>query len=60
MTTFLIWLREHKFESHLTAFLLMVIPSLGLYFTLQGKATGPIWLFIGIFVLGNLLAMLIK
>ncbi len=54
------WLREHKFESHLTAFLLMVGPSAVLYFTIQGKADGPIWALLGVFIVGNLLAMVIK
>ncbi len=54
------WIREHKFESHLTAFLLMVIPSIGLYFTTQISGSGLIWALIGIFVVGNILAMIIK
>lgn len=54
------WIREHKFESHLTAFLLMVIPSAGLYFTAQGSNPAIIWAWIGVFVVGNLLAMIIK
>ena len=54
------WISEHKFESHLTAFLLMVIPSMGLYFTSQIDGNGLIWTLLGIFVTGNILAMLIK
>ncbi|MBC8508041.1 MAG: hypothetical protein ISR58_08825 [Anaerolineales bacterium] len=54
------WIREHKFESHLTAFLLMVIPSAVLYFTLQTKSVGSIWALLGVVIVGNLLAMIIK
>ncbi|MBL7162717.1 MAG: hypothetical protein ISS57_08930 [Anaerolineales bacterium] len=54
------WIREHKFESHLTAFLLMVIPSAGLYFTTQGGNILIIWVLLGVFVVGNALAMIIK
>lgn len=50
------WIRNHKFESHLTAFLLMVIPSILFYFL----GVGLVWPLLGIFVLGNILAMVIK
>ncbi len=54
------WIREHKFESHLASFLLMVVPAALLYFTTQGEAAGPIWVLVGIFIAGNLLAMITK
>ncbi len=60
MISLVTWLRNHKFESHLTAFLLMVFPSVGLYFTLQSKSSAPTWVLLSIFIAGNLLAMLIK
>lgn len=60
MTTFINWLREHKFESHLTAFLLMVIPAGILYTVRSGQLQGIIWLLLGIFVIGNFLAMIIR
>lgn len=50
------WIREHKFEAHLAAFLLMVVPSVLLYFS----SVGLIWPLLGIFALGNILAMVIK
>ena len=54
------WLKEHKFEAHLTAFLMMIIPSAGLYFAAQGEATGLIWALLGLFVLANLFAIILK
>jgi len=54
------WLREHKFEAHLAAFLLMIIPSGGLYFAAQGGTTGVIWALLGLFVLANLFAIVLK
>jgi len=60
MTSLIIWIRAHKFEAHLTAFLLMVIPSAGLYFANQGGNSASIWALLGLFIIGNLLAMLIK
>lgn len=60
MTSIISWIREHKFEAHLTAFLLMVVPSALLYFTNQTETAGLTWGLLGIFVAGNVLAMLIK
>ncbi|MBU0511915.1 MAG: hypothetical protein KJ638_09480 [Chloroflexi bacterium] len=54
------WLRAHKFQAHLTAFLLMVIPSVGLYFAANAGVTALIWGLLGVFALGNLLAMVVK
>ncbi|MBT3389125.1 MAG: hypothetical protein HN413_01815 [Chloroflexi bacterium] len=60
MNAMISWIRAHKFEAHLTAFLLMVVPSALLYFSNQAENAGPIWVFLGIFVVGNILAMVIK
>jgi len=54
------WLRKHKFESHLTSFILMVAASIGLYFAANAGATPLIWVFLGVFALANLLAMVVK
>ena len=54
------WLRAHKFESHLAAFLLMILSSVGLYIAVDGGWSGVIILFIGVFVVGNLIAMFVK
>ncbi len=54
------WIREHKFEAHLAAFLLMVIPSILLYFINRGENVSILWGLIGIFAIGNIFAMIIK
>jgi hypothetical protein len=60
MAVLLKWLREHKFEAHLVIFLLMIIPSMGLYLAAQEDLGSLIWALIGVFSLANLLAMGIK
>lgn len=54
------WLREHKFEAHLIAFLLMILPPIPMYFAAQEEA--EIWIYILVipFVLGNLLELWMK
>jgi hypothetical protein len=59
MTSFLSWLRENKFEAHLTAFSLMILSSVGMIIYLRSDASGWFGLPLSLFVLGNLLAMLI-
>lgn len=54
------WIKNHKFETHLTAFLLMVIPSVGLYFAANAGVTALIWGLLGVFAFGNLLAIVVK
>jgi len=56
----LTWLRKNKFQSHLMAFALMILASIGMYFAANAGATGLIWVLLGVFGLGNLLAMLVK
>ncbi|MEA3351563.1 MAG: hypothetical protein U9Q82_13160 [Chloroflexota bacterium] len=60
MTPLQSWLSKHKFKAHLTAFLLMVIPSAGLYFGALRPSTGVIWILVAVISLGNILAMLVK
>ena len=50
-------LRAHKFEKHLAAFLLILLPSVALYFAAQGDQAGWIGVLLGLIVIGNLLAM---
>jgi hypothetical protein len=59
MTTIISWLRENKFEAHLTTFLLMVFSSILLFFSGRVEGAGLTWILIAIFVLANILAMLI-
>jgi len=52
-------LRENKFKLHLTALLLMLIPSVLMYFAAGSGATGWIWFLIGIVILGNLIVIIV-
>ena len=52
-------LRDNKFKLHLTAFLLMLIPPVPMYFAAESGATGWIWFLIGIVILGNLIVIIV-
>jgi len=54
------WLSKHKFQAHLSAFLLMVISSIGMIFLMRDEGSPLTWLMILIFALANLLAVFIK
>jgi len=54
------FLKEHKFQTHLIAFTLMVLASIGLYFAANAGVTGLIWALLGVFALANLLAILVR
>jgi len=46
--------------THPLAFLLMILPPIPLYFAAQAGAAAWIWVFLGLFVLGNILALVSK
>ena len=54
------WLSKRKFQAHLTAFLLMVVSSIGMIFSIQHNSSPFTWLMIAVFALANLLAIIIK
>ncbi len=54
------WLGEHSFGAYLTAFLLMSVPPLPLYFAARAGASEWIWLLLGLVILGNGLVLLLK
>lgn len=54
------WLREHKFEAHLIAFLLMALPPIPMYFAAQGDAVVWIYILIAPVILGNLLELWLR
>ncbi len=54
------WLRKNKFQAHLAAFLLMVLASVGMIFSLQQNSTNATWLMVAIFAAANILAVFIK
>jgi hypothetical protein len=51
------WLARRKFAANLLAFLLMVLPAIGLYSAAEWNATGWIWALLGVVVAANLLAI---
>ena len=56
----LIWLRTHKFETHLIAFLLMVLPPAPMYWAARGGEINWILALLGLVILGNLLVLTVK
>jgi hypothetical protein len=54
------WLSEHKFQAHLTAFLLMILSSIGMILLMRGDRNGLIWLLVAVFAGANLLAVFVK
>ena len=60
MTRILNWIKAHKFETHVIAFLLMVLPPVPLYLAAQRGANGWIWFWLGLVIGGNLLALGVK
>jgi len=52
------WLTKNKFEVHLVAFLLMLLPTIPLYYAAQSGALGLIWALLVLVICGNLLALL--
>ncbi len=60
MSDILHWLRDHKFEAHLIAFLLMVLPPVPLYFAARNGVVPWMWALLAPILLGNLLALVTK
>jgi hypothetical protein len=56
----LVWLRKHKFEAHLIAFLLMILPPIPLYLAAQEGAQSWIILLLVPVVMGNLLELFLE
>ena len=54
------WLRGHKFEAHLIAFLLMVLPPIPLYLAARSGAETWIYILLAPVVLGNLLELWLR
>lgn len=60
MRTFQQFLSAHKFQAHLLAFVLMVLPPIGMYLAAENGALVWIWGLLAVVVLGNLLAIAVK
>ncbi len=54
------WLRQHKFEAHVAAFLLMMLSAAGLYLAARRGAHGAMLIGLALFALANLLAMVTR
>ena len=54
------YLHEHKFQSHLISFSLMVLASVGMVLALPAGNGAVIWGLIALFAAGNVLAMLTR
>jgi hypothetical protein len=60
MTGLIKWLRDHVFETHLIALLLMALPPAAMVFAARSGATGLVWALLGLVVLGNLLVLSVR
>ena len=54
------WLSKHKFQAHLSAFLLMVVSSIGMIVLMQDEGSLLTWWMIAVFAFANILAVFIK
>jgi hypothetical protein len=54
------WLSKHKFQAHLSAFLLMVVSSMGMIALMQDQGSPISWLMIVVFAFANILAVFVK
>jgi hypothetical protein len=55
-----IWIKQHKFELALLAFILMVLPPVGLFLAAERGDTSWIWVLLGVVIAGNLISLFIK
>lgn len=54
------WLKVHKFETAVLAFILMLLPPIGMYTAAQDNATDWILVLLAVVVVGNLIALQVK
>ena len=52
-------IKDHKFELHLTALLLMLIPPIPMFYAAQAGNSSLIWMLVAVIVLGNLLVIIV-
>jgi len=60
MKDFMNWLSGYKFQVHLTAFVLMVLCTLGMFFAAQNILEALIWTLLIVIVAANLAVMLTR
>lgn len=54
------WLTKNKFEVHLVAFFLVILPSIPLYYAAQRGDSGLIWALLAFVICGNFLALITR
>ncbi len=54
------WLRQNKFRAHTISFVLMILTAIGMYLVSSGGSSGVIGILLSVFILGNLIAMVVK
>jgi NhaP-type Na+/H+ or K+/H+ antiporter len=54
------WLSAHKFRAHLSAFILMILAPMALYFAAQRDALGWIWGLLAVVILANVLLIFVR
>lgn len=60
MKPWLDWLKAHKFGAYVTAFSLMILPSIPLYLAANANANGWMIFLLTLIAAGNLLAVLVR
>jgi len=53
------WVKQHKFESYLIAFILMIVPPLPAYYAAINGASAWVWAMLLVIILGNLFVLVI-
>jgi hypothetical protein len=59
MSKWINWFRNHTFETHLVAFLCMLVPAILLYPAAENSSSGWIWFLLGWVIAGNILVLLV-
>ena len=54
------WLSENKYQVHLTAFLLMIVSAVGMFFAARNDIDVLIWVLIGVVAFANLVVVLTR
>ena len=54
------WLSQHKFEAHLSAFILMILTPVALYSAAKSDALGWIWGLLAVAILANFLVIFVR
>lgn len=54
------WLSAHKFRAHLSAFILMILTPVALYFAAQSDALEWIWGLLAVVILANVLLIFVR